>query len=372
MPPEILSFPALWSRRGRGAGPHCGAKGEIVVEKIDFVLTWVDGQDPRWQAEKQRYMSAETGAAQGSANGECRYRDFGLLRYWFRAVECFAPWVNRIFFVTCGQKPEWLNEAHPKLRLVDHRDYIPSEYLPTFNSNTIELNLFRLDELSERFVLFNDDMFLLRPLRPEFFFKKGYPVLPCSLAFPTWLWYGHVSRFIINNSGLLKCNMDIESQVWKHWRKFFNIRALGFMRAMKNLLSISINRSVIFGTFGHLPLPHLKSTIAEIWERNPEIMDRAARHRFRNDECVSHWVACGWNMLNGKFQPDKLRGVSTCLDRGNVDAVCKTITGRTFPDICINDTDGCGDIFSLFSEVAKAFETLLPARSSFEKDSCEI
>ncbi len=87
------------------------------------------------------------------ANADCRYRDYGLLRYWFRSVERFAPWVNRMFFVTCGQKPEWLDENNPRLRLVNHADYIPAACLPTFQSNTIELNLHRIPDLSERFVL---------------------------------------------------------------------------------------------------------------------------------------------------------------------------------------------------------------------------
>lgn len=68
----------------------------------------------------------------------------GYLKYWFRGVEKYAPWVHKIYFVTCGQKPDWLNENHDKLVLVNHEDYIPHEYLPTFSSHTIELNFHRI------------------------------------------------------------------------------------------------------------------------------------------------------------------------------------------------------------------------------------
>ena len=340
------------------------------MEKIDFVLPWVDGQDPQWQAEKRRYSAVESGA-KGDANKDCRYRDFGMLRYWFRSVEKFAPWVNNIYFVTCGQKPEWLDESNPRLRLVNHCDYIPQEYLPTFNSNTIELNLFRIEDLSEHFVLFNDDTFLLRPLKPEFFFRNGDPVLPCSLANPSWLGYNNPSRVVINNSGVLSYSMDVERQVWKHWNKFFNIRALGLLRAVKNLLCISVNHGVIFGSFGHLPQPHLKSAFAEIWERKAEIMDSVSRRRFRSDDCVSHWLACGWNMLNGRFCPDQARrrGTSVHLDEKTVDTVCRMIRNRSCPEICINDTENCENIYELFEETAKAFEAVLPEKSSFEKNT---
>ena len=339
------------------------------MEKIDFVLTWVDGQDPQWLAEKKRYEGTES-IPDGDANDDCRYRDFGLLRYWFRSVERFTPWVNKIYFVTCGQKPDWLNESNPKLELVDHRDFIPSEYLPTFNSNTIELNLFRIDSLSDHFVLFNDDIFLLRPLPPEFFFRNGDPVLPCELAIPAWLGYNGASRVALNNSGVLKYSMNVERQVWKHWNKFFNIPALGLLRAVKNLMAITVNRSVIFGSFGHLAQPHLKSTLAEIWNRKPDLMDRVSRSRFRNDEGVSHWLACGWNMLDGHFYPahERQRGSSVYLTDNTADRVCRTITGQSCPVFCINDQPGSDDIFQLFGKAAEAFETLLPEKSSFEKN----
>ena len=142
-------------------------------QQIDFVVTWVDCADPCWQKIYRDFTGKETVS-------DCnRYRDWGTLKYWFRAVEKNAPWVNKIFFITCGQKPDFLNTDHPKIKCVTHSDYIDSKYLPTFNSNVIELNLHRIPELSERFVLFNDDILLNAPVSPEDFFVDG---LPCDSA----------------------------------------------------------------------------------------------------------------------------------------------------------------------------------------------
>ncbi len=99
---------------------------------IDFVIFWVDGSDVEWQKKKAFYKGTAL------QNSDVRFRDWGLLRYWFRAVEKYAPWVNRVYFVADNQRPEWLNYNHPKLAYVDHQDFIPSKYLPSFQSNTIE------------------------------------------------------------------------------------------------------------------------------------------------------------------------------------------------------------------------------------------
>ena len=146
-----------------------------MAEKIDFVILWVDGTDPDWQRQRRSYDREDL----DNGDDENRFRDWGLMKYWFRGAERFAPWVNRIFLVTNGQVPKWLDLTHPKLRLVKHQDYIPEKFLPTFNSNVIELWLHKIPELGEQFVLFNDDMFLTAPVKPEDFFKNG---LPCESA----------------------------------------------------------------------------------------------------------------------------------------------------------------------------------------------
>ena len=340
------------------------------MEKIDFVLPWVDGSDEAWRALKRKYEGSEAHiSSDPEANAGCRYQDYGLLKYWFRGVERFAPWVNRVFFVTCGQKPDWLDESNPKLRLVDHKDYIPADYLPTFHSNTIELNLNRLDSLSERFVLFNDDTFLLRPVRPEFFFKNGLPVIPCDLGIPTWLGCSNTRRIVINNCGILNWSLDVRHLVRKNILKFTNAAALGLPRVAKNILSLAVNRIVIPGTFGHLAQAHLKSTLDEIWRTNPHIMDLTSRCRFRSDECVNQWLACAWNMVSGRFYPahEKKRGLFLKIDANELSRIRDVLGRQSSPLLCLNDKGDTPELEQCFREVAEAFDNLLPEKSSFEK-----
>lgn len=340
------------------------------MEKIDFVLPWVDGSDKAWISLKRKY---ENPAAMShydlDANADCRYRDYGLLKYWFRSVERFAPWVNCVYFVTCGQKPAWLDESNPKLCLVNHDAYIPADYLPTFQSNTIELNLHHIADLSEKFVLFNDDMFLLRSVKPEYFFKNGRSVICCDLGIPRWIGSSNISRVILNNSWILKSSLNVEHLVWKNIWKFTNLRALGFARAVKNLLSFAVNRTLIAGTFGHLAQPHLKSTLEEIWRVQPKIMERTSKNRFRTDDCVNQWLISAWDMVSGRFYPanEKRRGRFVTFDVDNIDSICDLIRKQACPQICLNEKGSCQNLELCVKKVAAALGELLPEKSSFEK-----
>ena len=105
------------------------------MDKIDFVLPWVDGSDSAWIKQRNEYLGIKNDQTQDS-----RFRDWENLQYWFRGVEKFAPWVNHIYFVTWGHIPSWLNTDHPKLTVVKHEDYIPKQYLHTFIGSEVYPN----------------------------------------------------------------------------------------------------------------------------------------------------------------------------------------------------------------------------------------
>ena len=187
-------------------------------DKIDFVLLWVDDKDENWQEQKRKYTKEDVNKITSN-----KYRDWDNLQYWFRGVEKFAPWVNQIFFITCNQKPEWLNENHPKLKLVNHEDFIDAKCLPTFNSNAIEINLGKIKELSEQFVLFNDDMYLLNETKPTDFFENGLPK-DCYFEHPDITpFYGETyQNFLLNNKGIINSHFSKETQTKKNRGKIYN------------------------------------------------------------------------------------------------------------------------------------------------------
>ena len=145
--------------------------GDLPDLDVDLVYLWVSGQDPRHR-EKRNYWLQQSGLAPRLFNPDVRYVEEDELRYSLRSVEAFAPWVRKIFIVTDDQVPAWLNVEHPKIRMVDHREIIEAEFLPTFNSKVIVNNLYRIPDLSEHFIYTNDDCFFGQPCRKEDFFAR--------------------------------------------------------------------------------------------------------------------------------------------------------------------------------------------------------
>ena len=330
---------------------------------IDFVITWVDGSDPQWLKEKNQYMQKNE-----KEGGESRYRDMETLKYWFRAVEAYAPWVNKIHFVTWGHLPEWLDTDNPKLHIVNHKDYIPEKYLPTFSSHPIELNMHRIPELSEHFVYFNDDMFLNGPVTPEFFFKNG---LPCDFAHIINIWlessddgYGHI----------LFTEVHEISRFFSYIKSFFkNIgRYVNFAYPLKanvcNILKLE-NKNLFVGFDDHhLASPFLKSTFEEVWEKDGEVLDKICYNRFRTPYDVSQRIFRYWQLASGKFSvvSKKSRGKYLNLSDDLLGKLQEILADEDCKMLCINDSD-YADFDYCKSIVVKSFEKKFPEKSTFEK-----
>lgn len=137
--------------------------------KFDAVYTWVDGDEPQYIELRDRYAAKTT-----DRNPE-RYRDnLQLMRYSFRSMEQFFNHFETLYLVTTRpQVPSWINADHPRVKIVHHDEFIPAEFLPTFNSNVIESFLHRIPGLSEHFLYMNDDFLFGNPLPPDAFMRDG-------------------------------------------------------------------------------------------------------------------------------------------------------------------------------------------------------
>ena len=144
---------------------------------VDLVYTWVDGKDERHAAKKRACLAGKE-KQDPLSQGVALFADNEELRYSLRSIQKYAPWVRKIFILTDKQTPGWLHAAHEKIAVVDHKECIPSAYLPTFNSHVIEAYLHRIPGLAEHYIYMNDDFFLAAPCEMEdFFTPNGLPHL---------------------------------------------------------------------------------------------------------------------------------------------------------------------------------------------------
>lgn len=335
--------------------------------KIDFVIMWVDGADPAWQAEKAQYSYK---SEMGQALGEERYRDQGLLKYWFRGVERFAPWVNTIFFVTWGHLPAWLNVNHPKLKIVKHSDYILERYLPTFNSNTIELNLMRIPDLSEHFVLFNDDMFLLQPCKETDFFKEELPVDLGVLAVHCPHANNIVQTMCCNDIGIINKHFNKNAVLSEKRTNWYNVRY-----GIRNLHTLVLSQ---YASFTGIMQPHacqafLKSSFDEVWAAEPDVLNETCMRKFRDCRDVNQYLIKEWQLAKNRFVPGSVKFSKAFFIAGEqaeatASEAAQAITQQKAKVVCINDGAMSQQKFdSVKACLATALEAILPDASAFER-----
>lgn len=331
-------------------------------ETIDFVITWVDGGDPAWRAEKALYNPDKR-------VDDCqeRYRDWEMLKYWFRGVEQFAPWVRYIHFVTWGHVPEWLDTTNPKLRIVNHKAFMPEEQLPVFNSNAIEMYLHRIPGLSERFVYFNDDMFLMKPVKKTDFFKDGKPVdmmaLQPVVANPK---NEVMSHLYLNNTLVLSRHFVKRENIRKQPGKYYKF-GYPLMYFVYNLLELAFPLFSGFYTV-HGPSPTCKKTMEEVWRLEPDVLEQTGKARFRSETDVTPYLFREWQKLSGEFCAKNVQKMLGYFNVGTENtALLHTIRHQKKKILCINDANEKIDFEKAKSEILGAFQEVLPQKSAFEK-----
>ena len=331
---------------------------------IDFVVLWVDGNDPQWQAQKAKYQ----GKTLDDSNAAHRFRDWGLMPYWFRAVEKFCPWVRKIHFVTCGHVPAWLDLDCPKLNHVKHSDYIPAEYLPTFSANTIEMNIHRIPGLAEHFVFFNDDMFLTRPMSREAFFRDGLPCtyggeVPAAFAGNAGIW----QHLIVNDLRVINNHFRKAEQVARYRKKYIS-SCCRWQDNVRTLLLEKLFPECFLGFKNlHGPAAFRKSTFETLWEQEPELLHRTCINRFRSNEDVNQWLAIWWQIADGQFVPGKVDNVVSDVTEETAENLCRMIRQQTHDMVCVNDPSDQVDFETLSAQLKAAFDAILPQKSGFEK-----
>jgi len=329
---------------------------------IDIVIPWVDEKDSDWQKRKYK---CEASASDASHN--VRFQSWDNLHLWFRAIEECMPWFNRVFLITCGQIPEFLDVDNERLVFVNHEDYIPDEYLPTFNSNTIEMNLHRISNLSENFILFSDDVFPIEYIPEDYYFQND---VVCDEAVENIISTGsftkglHEQRYAqVNNMFIINKYFKKREVQEKNWDKWY-CDDYGDRLERTKACSYWYDFPGFYDP--HMANPLKKSTLEKLWELEPDALDAGSRDRFRGSADVTQYLIRYWQLCDGDFIPRRTQGKVFFPTIETYNEVVDAINNRLYPMISFNENCNSEEFEIMKGAINNALEQRFPNKSSFE------
>ncbi len=306
-----------------------------MTQNIDLVYLWVNGNDPKWLEKRQRYLTEKI-----DISG--RYEDNQELKYSLRSVEKYIPWIRNIFIITDNQIPDFIDINHPKIKIIDHKEIMPQEILPTFNSSVIEHFLHNIPDLSEQFIFSNDDFFVNTPLSKDFFFKDGLPIIrmeSSKLFFTKFKIKRWLDRYICSyHFGIMNALKLVE----KKYGKFYAIRPYHNIDA------------------------YLKSDYKKAFEVFEKEIKPTFLNRFRKNNDIQRILFDAYALANKrghlKFVNSRKESYLILLEKGNFMKRFSRYNPKLF---CLNDTEDATD--ENRKEVVPFLESVFPNKSKFEK-----
>lgn len=291
---------------------------------MDAVITYVDGCDPLWQKDYAEYVGGSILAK--------RFRDWGTLKFVFRGIQMHMPYIEKVHLVVAreSQVPEWVDREN--VHVVFHSDFIPAEYLPTFNCNTLEMYLHRIPGLAEQYIYFNDDLFPLRDIAPDTFFRDGKVVV-------------HHTRHILALNLFKKLIRKSDSLA-------------------KKLAGVA--GSPVFVRPQHTCSAMLRSNCEEVFSKGrKEILDSLSRTR--NEHNFNQYLFSDYLYYLGKTIDSRISNRHFSLAVADSSKICSFIASPQADIACINDVEMSDVKFeSLRKDITEAFEKAFPEKSKYE------
>jgi hypothetical protein len=260
----------------------------FIMFDVDAVITWVDGSDPVLRDRRDHYLSHADRPLHDNGINPHRWVCSDELGFCLRSIEHNAPWVRRVWIVTDNQLPilpELSCDFAAKITIIDHTDIFAgfTGALPTFNSLAIETMLWRIPSLSERFLYFNDDVFLTAPVEATDFFTATGPVLRGK-----WVDYAHLPECDDSRD---------EASLLNHYNQINAAQLMGY------------TADHIFAS-AHVVHPMQRSIMVELFANHRELFAQNSAYRFR---------------CTGQFLPQSLHN-HACLKSGD----CSVLDTRDY------------------------------------------
>ena len=305
---------------------------EDQLEPIDLVVPFVNAADANWQ---QLFLEYTPKSRDDAINSIVRFRSPGSFwKYFFRGIEKNLPWIRKVFLLvqSDSQVPTWINQDSERITIVTHDMFIPQQFLPTFTSTTIEMFLWNIPGLSERFLYTNDDTFAINPMDEELFFKDGK---------------------LCNGPNTIVYE---EHDLWKN--HCLNGQALVFEKSKEELK----RESIVF-SYSHSIRPYFKSVMTECYLKYQKEITNSISC-FRTKGSINVYVYDDYNYSKQLFVRPLIRPtmISSRTGNGNIRPLLDSFAHT----VCIQDTDQINNIYT-HPILNNWFKEHYPNKSCFEK-----
>lgn len=215
------------------------------MNSIDAVITWVDGDDPEFIRVRNTYKKELEGQDGLQSFGllDTRFKNIGEVEYCIRLIRKNLKFVRKIFLVTNGQVPDFIDqeffESHG-VEVVFHKSIFSGfeKYLPVFNSRSIEAMLVNIPKLSDRFLYFNDDVFVASEMTVKDFFVNDKVVACGAFRFKS-KWLDRIHRFFNREFYVGTVGFRNESKCFPGFLKYFTPMHAPYF-VVKSVMSKSI------------------------------------------------------------------------------------------------------------------------------------
>ena len=294
--------------------------------RIDVVIPFVDGSDPIWRELYKKEFN-EDPIAKYRSNSD-------LFKYNLRSIAKNMPWINNLYIIVMSdsQIPDWLNKD--TVKIIYHKDFIPEEYLPTFNECTIELFQHKIPGLSEYYLVGNDDYLVTALMtKDDFFTSEGTPKI-------TWV------------KGLNIENVTPWWSISSHSYQLFVKQNAGHMWVPNHTYS-----------------PHRKQSWEELWTEYKETLEKSITKKadhvnFNQYAAQYYWFA------QGKTAKGTIKGQSYPFIKPFVICFIYEFLHNKQQLMCLNDTRDeyrmIAENTTTYAEVMKLIESKFPEKSKYE------
>ena len=239
------------------------------VPAIYAVIMWVDGNDPFHKSKMETYLAPTHSVNNKSLR--TRYDQVNEIEFCVKSILKYATFIRNIYIVTDNQTPDFLKDqakaqqAFSNVFIVDHKVIFEgyTHYLPTFNSRSIATMIHRIPGLSSSFIIFNDDVFLIKKVIPTDFFINDKPVIRgLWKSFDENVFFKKVKRVFLQRFNKIKLE-----RAGHYKAQQLIAKKTGFHQYFKS---------------HHVPLPIRKMTIATYLKDHQKDHLNNISHRFRH------------------------------------------------------------------------------------------